>query len=136
MNSKYRDNRIRTFFFVAVTFFCLRVFEKDICGSVNYSYASDLTNIEAIFQPELPKEFQPYKSSLPLKQRNAYVSFNLENTIKYRKKLFLSISNISNKYIKNQNKYTLSFHHLVSILQKNNTWHQSSDDDSLPNDCC
>ncbi len=136
MNSKYKNNSTRTFFFVAITFLYLMVFENDICGSVNYSCASDLINIEFISQPELPKEFQPYKNSFSLKQRKEYVSFYLENIFKCRKKLLLSANYFINSYFNNQQRYSSSFHHIISILQKNNTWHQSSDDDHFFNDYC
>ncbi len=136
MNNKYKNNYIRTFIFVTISFLCLTVFENDICGSVNYSYASDLTNIEVIYQPELPKEFQLYNGSSSFKQRKAYGSFYLENIFKCGKKLLFSVNNFSAIYLKNQNNYALNFHHIISILQKSNTWHQSSDDDSFLNDYC
>ena len=112
------------------------VFENEICGSVNYSDDSDLTNIEVIYQTELPKEFQPHQGSSSLKQKKAYGSFYLENILKFQKELLLSINIFSTIYLKNQNNYTSSFHHIISILQKNNTWHQSSDDDAFLNDYC
>ncbi len=136
MNHKYQKNYVRTFFFVAILFLYLTVFENDICGSVNYSYAYDNINIEVMYQPELPKEIQPYKDSFSLKQRKSYVPFDLEDYFKCRKKLLLSINNFSNINSNNQNKYSLAFHHIISILQKNNTWHQSSDDDAFLNDFC
>lgn len=135
MNNKHK-NYIRTFIFVTISFLYLTVFENDICGSVNYSYASDLTNIEVIYQPELPKEFQPYNDSYSFKQRKKDKSFYLENIFKCCKKLLFSVNSFSAIYLKNQNNYALNFHHIISILQKSNTWHQSSDDDSFLNDYC
>ena len=136
MDNKNKNNYIRTLFFVAISFLYLTVFEDDIYGSVNYSHASVLTNIEVIFQPELPKNFQPYKSSSSLKQKKAYGSFYLDNIIKCRKELFLPVNTISSIYLNIQNKSSLPLHHVISILQKNNTWHQSSDDDAFLNDYC
>jgi hypothetical protein len=136
MNNKYKKKYIRTFIFVTISFLYLTVFDNDLCGSVNYSYDSDQTNIEVIYQPELPKEFQPYKGSYSFKQKKTYGSFYLENILKCRKKLLLSINKFSTIYLKNQNNYTSSFHHIILILQKSNIWHQSSDDDSFLNYYC
>ena len=136
MNYKYKIIYIRIFFFVAITFLYLTVFEDTICGSSDYSYVSDPTYIEVTFQPELPGEFQPHKGSFSIKQRKAYVSYYLDNIFECRKKFLLSVSNISGIRVKNQNENSLSIHHIISILQKNNTWHQSSDDDSFLNDYC
>ena len=136
MNNKFTKNYFRTLFFIIISFLYLTLFENDICGSVNNTYASDLINIEAIFQPDLPEEFQSYKDSSPLKQRKEYEPFYLENIVKCRKKLLLSVNSISNIYFNSQNKYSLPFHHIISILQKNNTWHQSFDDDASHNDYC
>ena len=135
MNNKYKNNYIRTFFLVAITFLFLTVFENDICGSVTYSYASDKIYIEDIYQPELPNEIQSYKGSFSLKQRKPYVPFYLENIFKCRKKLLLSINNIGNIYFACQNNHSFHFHPIISILQKYNTWHQSSDDDPFLTDC-
>ena len=135
MNNKHK-NYIRTFIFVTISFLYLTVFENDICGSVNCSYASDLTNIEIIYHPELPKEFQPYNDLYSFKQRKTDKSFYLENIFKRGKKLLFSVNSFSSIYLKNQNNYALNFHHIISILQKSNTWHQSSDDDSFLNDYC
>ena len=136
MNNKAKNSHIRTFSLVAISFLYLMVFENEICGSVNYSDDSDLTNIEVSYQPELPKEFQPHNGSSSLKQRKAYGFYHLENILKFRKKLVLSFNNFSTVYLKNQNYDTLSFHRIISILQKNNIWHQSSDDDAFLNDYC
>ena len=136
MNCKVINNHIRTFFCVAISFLYLTVFENEIYESVSYSRASDLTNIEVLFQPELPKESQSYKDKSLLKQGKANGYFYLEKTFKSRKKLLLSVNNINNIYFKIQNKYSLPLHPIISILQKNNAWHQSSDDDNFPNDYC
>ena len=136
MDNKYKNNYIRTFLFVAISFLYLAVFESDNCGSVNYSDVSALTNIEIIFQPELPKEFQSFKGSSSLKQRKAHGSFYLEKILKSRKKLLLSLSKSSNIYFNIQSKHFLSLHHIISILQKNNTWHQTSDVDAFLSDYC
>ena len=134
MNNKYKKNYIRTFILITVSFLYLAVFESDIYGCVDYSYSSDLTNIEVLYQPELPKEFQPYNALSSFKQRKAYGSFYLENIFKCEKRLLFSVNNFSAIYLKNQIYYALNFHHIISILQKNNTWHQSSDDDPFLND--
>ena len=136
MNKKAKNSHIRTFSIVAISFLYLMVFENEIVGSINYSDDSDLTNIEVNYQSELLKEFQPHKVSSSLKQKNAYGSFHLENILKFRKKLLLLLNNFSTIYLKNQNYDTLSFHHIISILQKSNIWHQSPDDDAFLNGYC
>ena len=136
MNNRFKRNYVLIFIFVAILFLYLTVFENDICGSANYSYASHLTNIEVIYQPELPEEFQPYNGSSSVKKRKAHGSFYLENIFKCAKDILFSVNNFSTSYLKNQNNYALNFHHIISILQKSNTWHQSSDDDSFLNDYC
>ena len=136
MNNKANNSHIRTFSIVAISFLYLMVFENEICGSVNYSDDSGLANIEVSYQSELPEKFQPHKDSSSLKQKNAYGSFHLENIFKFRKKLLLSFNNFSTVCLKNQNYDTLSFHHIISILQKNNIWHQSSDDDAFLSAYC
>jgi len=136
MKNKYNNNSIRTFFFVAISFLFLTVFENGINGTDNYSYASERTNIEAIFQPEIPKVFQPYDGSSSFKQRKEYGSFYLENVCKCWNKKLLSANNFSTIHLNNQSNDTLNIHHIISILQKNNTWHQSSDDDPSPHDYC
>jgi len=42
----------------------------------------------------------------------------------------------SNIYFNIQSKHSLPLHHIISILQKNNTWHQTSDDDAFLSDYC
>jgi hypothetical protein len=136
MNNKYQKNYVRTFFLVVILFLYVTVFENDICGFIDYSYAYDNINIEVIYQPELPKEIQSYEDPFSFKQRKPYVPFHLEDCFKCRKRLLLSINNFSSSNINSQNKYSLAFHHIISILQKNNTWHQSSDEDTFLNDFC
>jgi hypothetical protein len=136
MKTRYKMNCIRIFFFVAILFFALIIPESDIYHSVGYSYTPDVIKIEAFFQPELPKEFQPYFDSISFDQQKAYRPFHIEYIVKSRKKLLLSTNNICNIVIDNQIKASLHFHHIISILQKSNIWHQSSDEDaSLPDYC-
>ena len=136
MNYKYKNSIIGTFFFVAITFLYLTAIEDASCGSTAHIYASDSTYIEETFQPELPDKYLPHKGSFSLKQKKAYVPFNTKNIFDYRKIFLLSASNIRGIYVWNQNENSLSFHHIISILQKKNTWHQSSDDDSLLFEYC
>ncbi len=136
MNNKYKNTHIRKFSFIAITLLYLMVFENNLCGSANHSHASTLTNVEVIYQLEFPKEFQPYENSLSLKQRKAYVTFYLENIFKCRKKLLLSANFFLNCYFNNQQRYSSPFHRFISILQKNNPWHQFSDDDPFHSNYC
>jgi hypothetical protein len=131
MEKRYKNNCVRTFFFVAILFFSLTLFENDICRSVSYSYASDLIKVEALLQPELPKEFQPYNGLSSVSQKKSHGSFYLGNIFECGKKFILSANNISNIYINNQNNKFLHFHRIILILQKNNSWHQSSDDEAF-----
>lgn len=136
MKIRYKLNCIRTFFIAAILFFALIVPESDIYHSVDYSYAPDLIKVETLFQPELPKDFQPYFDSISSAQQKAHKPFHLEYVFESRKKLLLLTNNICNIVIDNQIKCSLHFHNIISILQKNNTWHQSVDEDaSLPDYC-
>lgn len=136
MNTRYKINCIRTFFLVAILFFALIIPSRDIYQPVSYSYAPALIEVETFFQPELPKEFQPYFDSISFDQQKAYRPFHLEYIFESRKKLLLSTNNICNIVINNQIKGSLHFHHIISILQQNNTWHQSSDEDVVLPDYC
>jgi hypothetical protein len=133
MKNRYKNNCVRAFLLVAILSFSLTVFGNDICRSVSYSYVSNQIEIEVLSQQERPKDFQPYNDSSSFKQRNGDGSFYLENIVERGKKLILSTNNI---YINNPNKIFLHFHYIVSILQKSNTWHQSSDDDAFLHDYC
>ena len=136
MNNQYRNNWIRTLLFVAISFLYLMVFENNLCGLIDYSYDSDQTIIEANYQSKLPKIFQSYKGPYSFKQKKTHGSFYLENIYKYRKKLLYLTNNFSTAHLKNQNNYTLSFHPIISILQKNNAWHKSPDEDAFLNEYC
>jgi hypothetical protein len=130
------NNYYRAFFLFVISFLYLTVFQNDISGSVDFSTASDLTKIEAVFQPELPKKFQPEKGSSSSIPRRELGFFYLESFFKFRKKILLSINTISKIHLNCQNTNPPPFHHIISILQKNNTWHQSSDEDAFLNDFC
>lgn len=136
MNHQVKNNRIRAFFFVAISLLYLTVFENDLYGSVNYSHVSDQINIELVFQPESDKEIQPFKSSSPPKPRKQQVPYYLENSFKSSKKLLLSVNDTGSNYFNIQKNGSLLLHNIISILQKNNTWHQSPDDDAFLSDFC
>ena len=136
MRNKYFNNSIRAFIFVAISFLSLTLFENDIYVGSSSSHASEITNIEAIFQPELPKVYQLYTDSISPNQRQAYGSFYLENYFKSLNKMVLSDESICSVYLSNQSTSALYIHHIISILQKSNTWHQSSDGDPPRHDIC
>ena len=136
MKNKYFNNSIRAYIFVAISFLSLTLFANDIYVGSSYSHASEITNIEAIYQPELPKVFQLYTDSFSPNQRQAYGSFYLENYFKSLNKMLLSDEVIWSEYLSNQSSSALYIHHIISILQKSNTWHQSSDEDPPRHDIC
>ena len=129
MNTDRRIDSLRVLIFVAIIFIYLNVFENNAYSSPDYSVTSPQINIEAIYQPEIPEKYQFDKGSFSIKQKKISTPYYLENIHKYRKKLLLSENN--NGFINNPSILPLSFHHIISILQKNNTWHQSSEDDSF-----
>lgn len=136
MKIKYFNNSIRTFIFVAISFLSLTLFENDICMGSSYSHTSEITNIEAVFQPVLPKVYQLYTDSISPNQRQAYGSYYLENYFKSLNKRLLTDEIICSEYLSNQSSSALYIHHIISILQKSNTWHQSSDEDPPRHDIC
>ncbi len=130
------NNNIRKYFFIAITFLYLMAFSSDSFGSANYHRAFNVTHIELIDQSDSLNEFQLYENPSSQSKSEEYVSFYLENIFKCRKKLLLSVNYFNINCFNNQQRYYSPFHHILSILQKNNTWHQSSDDDPFPNDYC
>ena len=129
MNNKPGMNFIRIFLFATITFFYLNVFENNAYRSPDYSVTSPHVNIEAVFQPEIPEKYQFNKGFFSIKQNKILTPYYLEDKPKYRKRLLLSENN--NGFINNPFNHSSSFHHIISILQKNNTWHKSSEDDSF-----
>jgi len=128
MNTNHRIDFIRVLIFLAIIFIYLNAFENNAYSSPDYSVNSPQINIEAIYQPEIPEKFQFNKGSFSIKQKKSHESY-LEDITKHRKKLLFSIKN--NGLINNPDIHFLSLHHIISILQKTNTWHQSSEDDHL-----
>ncbi len=135
MENKQKIALSALFIFLSLFIFNLLVCENESYTSSNPFCPQDTVNIEYVITPETPvflevredthtiadnQESSPSSPSLPL----------------FGGKKTLFLNNSLSKCIPNNPCSPLQSLQIISILQKANSWHQSSDDDPSLNACC
>lgn len=136
MNSKNIKVFIFKLFFIVISFIYFIKLENEIYPHYDYCYFPHLTNIEIVVNSHPPYNLQSYKNPHLLKLKNSeHRSFDFDklkiNRTTYTLQTRFSIHSLLNfqlRYSPNRQ--------ILSILQKKNIWHQSSDDDPFYSNHC
>jgi hypothetical protein len=130
MDTEHRKNFILNFFCIAIT--CVSVIQYD-CGA--YEFFNNFcdrysTRIELVIQPLPAKESQASEHLSSVKPNNNSFSCFLEHLPIHGYRSFFTSHCLIDQFFRNQ-QVCSPIHHIISILHKKNTWHQSSDDEPL-----
>lgn len=128
MNINLKINPLRAFFIVIITGLYIMVCENDLCSAIDYSNTFHSESAECIAQPKIFKPLENNKKELYLKPHKTYLTFYYTTVHHYRKQL-LSTNTFDRVYSSHASTISFTVHPIISILQKSNTWHRSSDDD-------
>lgn len=131
MNKTSRNSLFPIFSLLTLFLFGLLLFDYDTCSPFDPVCTQDITCIELVLEPELPGIPQIHNDSSFKKPVEKSVPFLLNFALNNQLDPFhirssQEINDIINRHL------GFSTCRPVSILQKKNHWHQSSDDDTSP----
>jgi hypothetical protein len=134
MNKPSRNSLFPVFSLLALFLFGLLLSDYDTCSPVNPVGPQDITYIELVLESESPgvpqiHDDSPF-SNLVEKPASVFSNHALANQINpIRLRSLQETNGIINRHL------DFSACNPISILQKKNHWHQSSDDDPSPLIC-
>ncbi len=137
MNTKHKHNFILTFFCLAVTWMAVIHYDNSAYGFTgDYGFINNFcdhyaTRIELVVQPPPSDNCQSGEHLSAFTQNYESSSEQLANIPIHAFRLFLKPDCLVDQLSSGQ-QVVLPLQHIISILHKTHTWHQSADDDPFP----
>ena len=135
MDTEHKNSVILKFFCIAIT--CISVIQYDSSAVFGaYEFFNNVcdnysTRIELVVRPPLDDTFQSRNNLSSSKQNNKPFSYHAAHISIHNFRPILTPERLIDQLSGGQ-QISSPIHHIISILHKQHTWHQSSDDEPFP----